>query len=240
MIRSPLVENELQEFLSPHGLILGIIHVGDLTDSLRSSTAQAVPSITDQHSLLLFANAGPTFWRSMSAENLQHDNPVDNYSKELLNDFARTFIQGDYAQLYPGHLPISLIGLGTHVGWSHPSPLGLTLHHKYGPWYAFRFLIQCKTEHLNQSLQTPTIPENAPPPCESCNTKPCVAECPVGAVSATEPFNIIRCFSHRQAEGSACESDCPARRACPVGEENAYDQAQLKHHMLRSLNRRSH
>ncbi|GIS88980.1 MAG: hypothetical protein CM1200mP18_16900 [Gammaproteobacteria bacterium] len=62
--------------------------------------------------------------------------------------------------MYTGGSPLSrataiaLQKLGKFAGWSHPSPIGIDLHPRYGPWFAFRavFLINtpCRQTHMTR------------------------------------------------------------------------------------------
>ncbi len=69
-------------------------------------------------------------------------------------------------------------------------------------------------------------------PCSACATQPCLSSCPVQAFRAGS-FDIERCVDHvLSAAGFECrERGCRARRACPVGAEFRYVEAQARFHM---------
>lgn len=248
MADSTITEHDaIQHYLKINGFLLTVLPVAEMPSSLMTSVRAADPAVDGQDALLMFANAGQNFWTQMKLAHSELPNsqvpfnPVDSYSQQLVTKFINTFISGDYELLYPSQLPIPLIELGKHAGWSHNSPLGLTLHENYGPWYAFRAVVRVATSLLPSSLQGYTKQRfngaagASATPCDTCVAKPCVSTCPAGAVSATEVFNLVACYEHRRTHGSSCESDCPARRACPVGAEFQYEKEQLGYHMRHSL-----
>ena len=71
-------------------------------------------------------------------------------------------------------------------------------------------------------------PAPEPNPCESCLGQPCLTACPAGATALTG-FRVEACVGYRLRPASPCAGDCPARRACPVGREHAYSEAQMRH-----------
>ncbi len=69
-------------------------------------------------------------------------------------------------------------------------------------------------------------------PCESCEEKPCLSACPVGAFSG-ERLDVESCFSHLDGHSEpACMSlGCQARVACPIASDRQNDIAQIQFHM---------
>ncbi|MBX2839352.1 MAG: hypothetical protein KTR35_21025 [Gammaproteobacteria bacterium] len=238
-------QKDIDKFLQSNGLIMGYIETHTLSVDLYNSMQVAAPNLSLEHALIVFANAGPQFWQKLKLATatdpeLAHcDHPVDRFSEQVADDFACNYIDGIPHRLFPGGNPIALIGLGTHLGWSHPSPLGLTLHNQFGPWYAFRAVIACRINQISTPMKRFGPTEMQVSPCRSCSTKPCVSRCPAGAVSESRNFDVNACLNHRLIDGSECLADCPARRACPIGSDHVYDPKQLEYHMLRVLGRRS-
>ena len=144
--------------------------------------------------------------------------------------------------LYPtpaGQSHIPLMRLGGLAGWNVPSPLGLGLHPKYGPWSAYRAAWITYSEQMPENFyQKPLAFKSTPSKalqqsaelCIACSA-PCSAACPAHAVTHGEQFNVERCDKHRRPETSECHTHCFARIACPIGAEHRYDDSQLVHHM---------
>ena len=83
-----------------------------------------------------------------------------------------------------------------------------------------------------------SLPRLAPAasPCSACATQPCLSSCPVQAFRSGS-FHLELCLDHvLSAAGSECrERGCRARRACPVGADYRYIEAQARFHMLAFL-----
>jgi epoxyqueuosine reductase len=106
--------------------------------------------------------------------------------------------------------------------------LGLQIHPRFGPWWAYRALIV---------LDRPLPP--APPPgdgCAGCHA-PCVDACPASAV-ARGGFDVAACHARRLV-AEPCRLSCAARIACVRGPEHRYRDAELAFHMHASMPRRS-
>lgn len=113
------------------------------------------------------------------------------------------------------------------------SALGILIHPEYGPWHAYRAALAFPAR-----LDVPTF-ENVPSPCDSCEDKPCLTTCPVGAFSV-EGFEATSCTGHiSAAAGADClRRGCQARRACPIGHDFVYPPSQANFHMAAFLDRR--
>lgn len=124
----------------------------------------------------------------------------------------------------PPILPMQRLGLA--AGLPAPGPLGVQIHPRFGPWWAYRALLV-----LRAPLREPAALAS---PCAGCPA-PCRPICPGSAVTAAG-LEIDRCARHRLADaGQACQLTCVARSACVVGPEHHYPAAQLTHHMSASL-----
>src|SRR5690606_28118393 len=95
-----------------------------------------------------------------------------------------------------------------------PSPIGLLVHPRYGPWHAFRGALL-----FDRQFDFP-VPRGGPHPCDECTAKPCLDACPVGAFTPAG-FAVVECRQHlADPAGRTCrERGCLARNACPVGAE---------------------
>jgi hypothetical protein len=151
--------------------------------------------------------------------------PLDRWSRRTVDGLARAF---GARSLYPfGGPPYHPFQRWAAMAEPlHPSPLGLFIHPRFGLWHSFRGA-------LAFSVRLELEPgERAPSPCASCTRRPCLSACPVDAFSETG-YDAGRCVAHLRTEaGRECrERGCLARRACPVGTEHAYGEAQAAFHM---------
>lgn len=239
----------IDQWLNQHGLLLCAFRWQELPNSIADITRQTLPDdiaqhIDDKTVLMLLANAGPKFWRSLQASPLKNNpEPMDEFSVSMAHDFQSSFLgRTDFTQLYPtppmrAHVP--LMRLGGLAGWNIPSPLGLGLHREFGPWSAYRvaWLTQSDQLPINYFISPDQFKhielgalQNAAELCVECSA-PCTQACPANAVQVGEHFNIHACHEHRQPVTSECHVHCAARRACPIGKDHQYDNDQLAHHM---------
>jgi len=242
-------ERLLAQWLDNRGLLLCAFRWETLPDALRNLTLQAMPAkIADEvegsTSVVLLANAGPKFWHHLKQSPLQHqENPVDAVSIDMAHTLNQDFLNAaPFTQLYPSppnHSFIPLMRFGGLAGWNVPSPLGLGLHPDYGPWSAYRAAWLSPTDQVPnayciqpenfKSTDTSTL-QNSAALCIGCSA-PCVTACPAGAVIAGQNFGAARCHEYRLPESSPCHTHCDARRACPIGADQQYDDEQLEYHM---------
>ena len=110
-----------------------------------------------------------------------------------------------------------------------PSPTFPRLWHSYRGALAF--------------AEAMALPERQarPNPCEICSDELCLSTCPVSAFGR-DGYDIPACVTHLTSrEGQDCmQRACRARRACPVGQEYRYVQAQASFHMRHFLRTRRH
>jgi len=100
------------------------------------------------------------------------------------------------------------------------------IHPEYGLWSAFRAVLVFEDE-----FEVPTTVAKTYP-CDTCETKPCLSTCPVGAFSC-EGYDYLACKKHVKSDaGSEChQGGCLARRACPIGQEYIYEKDHQAFHM---------
>lgn len=136
---------------------------------------------------------------------------VPGFSHAVAHPFSRDLL-----------LPIQRIGEA--AGLPAAGPLGLQVHPRFGPWWAYRALVV-----LDLPLQ-----EEAPlaRPCTGCPA-PCIPACPGGATSSGG-LDVGACVAERLAS-EPCQHSCAARLACIAGPEHRYPAGQLGYHMDRSL-----
>lgn len=150
--------------------------------------------------------------------------PLDRWSRRIIDGLAREL---DARALYPFDGP----PWWPFQSWArrsmtlHVSPLGILIDPTFGLWHSYRGALALTIE-----LPLPAA-SGAPHPCESCQTKPCLRTCPVGAV-AQGRYDVDTCRQHVRSAQTGCISvGCLARRACPIGSEHAYPPAQAAFHM---------
>ena len=111
----------------------------------------------------------------------------------------------------------------------HTSPLGLLIHKKFGLWTALRAALT----FTNHNFPIPS-PESSDHPCESCQTRPCLTACPVGAFTETS-YDVASCrtfISSQSSQANLCRTEgCRSRLACPIGTTYAYSRPQQSFHM---------
>jgi len=236
-------------WLDDRGLLLCAFQLHTLPANLATTIRAARPedSVSRSNSnlrLLLMANAGPKFWQLVKASTLhQSNNPVDAVSIATAEAFSREFL-GIQAinPLYPtppnqSHIP--LMRLGNLAGWNVPSPLGLGLHPKYGPWSAYRAAWLTESTLLPDTFNVKPNSFNTTGTdawqqsaslCIGCDA-PCATACPADAVNLGQSFNSQSCYAYRQPGSSVCHTNCLARRACPIGSAYRYEDGQLEYHM---------
>lgn len=224
------------EALVDVGLTLqAAIAVDDLDGATRRALADAEISITSYRTLLLFAQAGRTFWERSVVDHLDLPEPFDDRAREVVADwFEKEHSAAGWTIVYPGPAHIPLGQLAQRAGWGASSPLGLTIHPEFGLWLAHRIVVLTDLE-FSPRADTSEQPDH---PCASCTDTPCVTACPVGAVTIAHGYDVEACATHRISEGSDCAEQCLARNACPVGAEHQYGADQMRHHYgagLRSI-----
>jgi len=219
---------DLNSLLVKHGLLHHSFAFNDLPVTIKDRLGNENQARFQDCYLSLFANFGSRFWTESA-----------KVTSEILHLAGLT---NGAELLYPGTRPAPLILLGELANWSTPSPLGLGLHARYGPWVAYRALV--KTTSPLQIHDATTEIDNtgnhrsfysATSPCIRCESKACVSACPGNAVSVTASFDIGQCANYRIKENSNCKEKCHARTACPVGAEFRYSDEQQAYHMRHAL-----
>lgn len=168
--------------------------------------------------LFLVGSVGDEFFQYFRAspEYATAENPLDQWSKRIIDNICDKLDNAE--AIYPFDLPSP-----PFQSWAmasdevSQSPMGILIHNSYGLWHAYRGAIKIS------NLQAESPPQNPFSPCDSCDDKPCLSACPVGAFESHK-YDTKACFSHLDSgESQSCfGSACLARRACPVATEKAY------------------
>ncbi|MFC1664350.1 hypothetical protein ACFL17_01805 [Pseudomonadota bacterium] len=221
-----------RKFLDASGLnLFAVLAVDELPVSSRRALNSLNLDLQRYSSLVLIGSAGSSFWDQIQAQGLDGDHPFDDRSRELAWKFVKNYVGDVGAELvYPSSIPLPLIELGNHAGWSFPSQLGLGIHEIFGTWFSFRAVLL-----LAMKIPATKPVDNSESPCLSCISKPCVRQCPASAVKRQGAFNVRLCTSYRQQKKSHCQDRCLARIACPLGQNFQYSLSQMQYHARRSL-----
>ena len=179
-------------------------------------------------SILMIANAGPDLWNRFSSSTEFTDglaDPLDRYTERCLTGVAE---RSGRTPLFPFHGP----PYHPFQQWAlraadlSQSPLGVLVSRAYGPWLGLRAAFLSSEE-----LRTPQAPAGEGP-CRTCDEKPCIAACPVGAIDAQRGYDTVRCGRHLVTVGdSPCWSGCLSRSKCPHGQKFAPSPEQARFHM---------
>ena len=177
--------------------------------------------------VVLAGNAGPGMWAAFAAAGTQPGgaNPLDEWTRRVLEGVAADL---GATALFPfggpPYLPFQRWAMRAETVW--PSPIGPLIHPEYGLWHAYRGALA-----FAGRLALPPR-EERPSPCDGCADKPCLTTCPVGALSESG-YDVPACVAHISSRaGDDCLAlSCRARRACPVGRDNAYGPDQARFHM---------
>ena len=178
--------------------------------------------------LILIGHGGTTMWQSLKASGIQSENPINDFSIQSVEHyFAEHLPDTDYAVVYPGDHPVGLQALGKLAGWHHASPFMVGINEVWGTWYAYRAVVLADTDF------EPTVPVQSVSPCNGCQDKICIAECPAGA--AGDVFDLQKCIAYRKQPASKCSATCLARVSCPVGGAHRYSDEQIQYHYAISM-----
>lgn len=138
------------------------------------------PFSTEQknQTICMIAHGGKTIWENLPHPLRPEDHPIDQFSIEQMNWFAKNVLDDDIEILFPNDqhtLPLQQLGRFFNLGT--PSPIGIDISFEFGLWFAYRGVFLTKK----------MLPETKAPifssPCESCSQRPCLIEgrvsCPI-------------------------------------------------------------
>lgn len=221
-----------QTFLEQHGLnLFAILNCHTLPVETAAAFIQAAIPLNQYQRIVLIGNGGREFWQALQASDTDTANPVDDFSEQITRQFAKNYLPPSAALfwLFPSQHLVPLQQLGQLAGWSHPSPLGLGINHKFGVWFAYR------AAFLTTAELPVTTTTQQPSPCDSCTEKPCISNCTAAAVQGVNQFDVPACAAYRLAPQSPCADRCLSRLACPIAPQHRYSLEQIQYHYRQSL-----
>jgi hypothetical protein len=185
---------------------------------------------------LVIGDGGPTFFErfATSAPDVTDPagDPLDHHTIRLVRTVVGATLGSEvpWAARYPFDdlrpaLPMQALGVA--AGLPPAGPLGIQIHPRFGPWWAYRAFVILPVLLGPAEMAAPD-----PSLCATCPA-PCVAACPGHAVTRAG-FGIVACAGNRLRD-PGCQPTCAARRTCIVAPEHAYSDRQLGFHMAASL-----
>lgn len=209
-----------------------VFSIEDLSVEVKATLFERCAQARDYRQLILIAHAGQQLWQSLneSAVDINDEaHPIDTYTVDFVQRFLTSaHPTANYEIVYPGADTVSLQELGKLAGWHHDSPFMVGINAHFGSWFAYRALVLANT---NLPVTQRNVSQS---PCVTCVGTPCISACPPRALDDGK-FNLDKCLAYRQQTNSQCENTCLARRACPVGSEHSYTDAQMQYHYGRSM-----
>jgi len=226
--------NRIQAAVEAHGLLIHAAFHVDAEDQVPVLTSDQSGSWSDAPAgtLILIGNAGSAFWPvfSRSVEYLDgQPDALDRWSFRLGHSLAEQF-SGRTVFPFGGPPYHPFLRWAKRGDAAMASPLGLSLHPRYGLWHAYRFglLLPQRLEGL-PAAPTPRASLDL---CLRCEDKPCLSACPVTAFSGSD-YQVGRCtdFLAKTPSYSCHKRGCAARRACPKGRAYQYQPEHAQFHM---------
>lgn len=229
----PIDPERLHGALEGAGLDLVSVLALDRLDPPLATAIRAASGYEDDLASLravVIGNRGGRIWQSMTPAQRRADHPLDEYSESRVREAFRALgPTADSRLVYPGDCGFSLLALGRACGWGEPSWLGVYIHPAFGTWFAFRAVV------VTRLLLREAVLDPASDACLHCETRDCLAACPVDAPGPPGQFGLAACAGYRLEEDSPCARRCLAREACPVGVRDRYPAALVEHVYGRSL-----
>lgn len=230
-MNSPDLSQAIQSLANDGLNLFASVPQRDLPDNLQKAIQNADISLSRFKTLVLIGHGGKRLWEAMQPSDWEEPDPIDNYSQLKAEQFIEANLgQWENELLFPSDKLIPLQQIGSFVGWSHPSPLGLGINPQFGVWFAYR------AAFVTTAVLPKITADYLPSPCDRCDTKPCIRRCPGSATHPKAPFNIEACAAHRLKARSSCKDRCLSRMACPFFPEHKYTLEQIQYHYGLSLN----
>ncbi|MBT8460070.1 MAG: ferredoxin [Boseongicola sp.] len=165
------------------------------------------------------------FWPNFRASpeyNDGDDDPLDRWSERVICKASAELGAEPRFPFGTPHYPFLSWAIRSGRAW--PSPVHLLVHDTAGLWVSYRGAL-ILPERLD-------LPPHANNPCDTCDDKPCLTACPVGALTS-QAYDLPACHSYLDTfPGRACmETGCAVRKACPQSQKHHRIEAQSAFHM---------
>lgn len=197
----------------------------DIAGAFHPEPSHGCPA--DTGTLILLAPHEPEFWPAFTASPEYQDGrtePLDRWSTRMIGQLAQDHC-GQALFPFGGapYQPFLRWAAASKRAWS--SPVGLLVHDRAGLFISYRGALA-----LQKRIAIPAAPGSSP--CRTCQDRPCLSACPVGALGA-EGYDVPTCRAYiAGSSGSDCvETGCAVRRACPISLRHGRLPAQSAFHM---------
>ncbi|WP_428547977.1 ferredoxin [Profundibacter sp.] len=174
--------------------------------------------------LLLIGPYKPGFWGTFKASPEFSDglpDPLDRWSKRIITPWATA---RNSTALFPSNGPPYAPFLDwAQSGRAWVSPVGMLVHDLAGLFISYRAAIALPVKI--------TLPHTGPNTCDSCDARPCLAACPVDALSDTYDVSTCEAYLNTPNGRDCMETGCLVRRTCPAGHNYARLPEQSAFHM---------
>ncbi len=226
--------DEITHLAGRYGLVVRGRFCPGEDDNVPEIHAGVMPS-----TLILFGNAGSSFWACFSASLEYADGQADplNRWSERVGQAMASQVAGRALFPFGGPPYQPFINWAKKAESLQSSRIGMLIHPRYGLWHAYRFAIALADPLANSpDAQVTAIDQDI---CRRCIDQPCLSTCPVGAFSDSG-YDVDACygFLKQNAKSSCLTQTCQARLSCPHGHAFHYQADHARFHMtafLRSI-----
>lgn len=181
-----------------------------------------------QNGTLVLLGMNNTSWSAFETSGEYQDtqaHPLDRWSKRIIGAIAQELrATPSYPSDGPPYAPFIQWALNT--GRFFQSPTGMMIHDVAGLMISIRGALLFDTKLDIAAVQSTH-------PCDTCRDQPCVAACPVDALSDAHAYDVPSCKTYlNTSAGQDCMTQgCAVRRACPISQSFDRSPAQSAFHM---------
>jgi hypothetical protein len=166
-----------------------------------------------------------TFWSQFkAAPEFGQPDQIDRWSARVIGQMAHD-LGGSAVFPFGGPPYAPFLRWAKVTGRAWDSPVGMLVHDTTGLMVSYRGALL-----FGDRLGLPAPPAKSP--CETCEDRPCLSTCPVGALGA-DGYDVASCHGFLDCdEGQDCMTrGCRVRRICPASLGAARNEEQSAHHM---------
>lgn len=199
----------------------------NLTDIRAAAEAKHLTPLGGFHeagtTIVLLGPHEPGFWAHVSKQaefTSGKDDPLDHWSHRAICALADvTGATPLFPFGGPPHHPFIAWALRSGEAWQ--SPVGLLVHKDAGLLVSYRGALR-----FDRHIELTPAARN---PCLDCCEQPCLAACPVAALTGAA-YDVPACKAHIAVD-DVCHAGCRVRLACPISQTYARDPRQTAFHM---------